>query len=760
MTGKASHELLELPPSLSPWAVLLQIFPHDLALAVAPLVQRLDAALGPQHNAHRSSGEPDGFDGLARRGSPERLLLSEWLLAEEMPDEFLRRAASGEQAFLQMARREPAVARACVALFDAGPGQIGAPRLAQIAALVVLARRAMDASTPFFWGVLQHSAGALQQEITAHNVELFLAARSAHEASAETLRDWKIFLLSQNETRENAAIWIVGGSRLRDLRLLETFDAAALFDAKNRAFSESPSQADGARHADDASTRSENHEASAEKTGAIWRNENTLAIRTESAASTRDGAERAKTEHDVTTSLGEKVTSKDATKSAATASTEIADAAKTPVGAANDFPMRKVNRASPRTGKVTRKNLAPASFLQLRDEVDLEPRVLATIFQGGATPREVALVLPPSDLRARLLRDPFGTATSTSKKRLTPVPAPQSNLVFSHAGQKLLARGENGSILLYPLPNSPKAGIGATKTHRAQSTAKPFAANRFGRDLVTLGVFYRAPDARCVRVEGGANFGFPVYDSAAPEALKIDVKAALLRPLALSSGEKRALFFIDDANVLWKIESAINQISWQADDALALTMYGGNVLYIARPSAHSPQTQIVRIGADEKPQVVHTIEDVKLRAAFFGFGAHLAHPDYGLLAYQREDYGWVVMHQEGMLQLINPLSTTVIGVVALPDKNPLPALVALEKDRRGIALLSRNWSQSFSPQNEAAPRAAETSARAASPILSARTSTQAPVVAYATRSEVVAYSLSREAVLMRLQTQATPSQSA
>ena len=772
MTEKSSHELLELPPSLSPWAALLQIFPHDLALAIAPLVQRLDAALGPQHNAHRSSGEPDGFDGLARRGSPEGLLLSEWLLAEEMPDEFLRRAASGEQAFLQTARREPAVPRVCVALFDAGPNQIGAPRLAQIAALVVLARRAMDASTPFFWGVLQHSAGALQEEITAHNVELFLAARSPHEADENMMRDWKSFLLSQGETRENAAVWIVGGSRLRDLHLLEAFDAATLSDEKNRALSARSSQTDSA------STRGENEESRAAKTGAIRRNENALAIRngdetggasagTGVAATNGETSARgenvfatraevgadllADLEREDAASSSENATQLKATTGDAAASAEIADAAQTSVRNANDFSSRDANGASTRAGKAARK-MAPALFLQLRDEVDLEPRVLATIYANGATPREVALVLPPSDLRVRLLRDPFGTATANSNKRLAPVAAPQSNLVFSHSGQKLLARGEHGAILVYPLPNSPKAGIGATKTRRAQSVAKPFAANRFGRDFLTLGIFHRGPDARCIRIEGGANFGFSTTDCAAPEALKIDERGALLRPLAISGGANRALFFIDDARVVWKIESGKNgpEFSLQALGALALTTSGGHVFYVARASSHSAQMQIVKIGESGKPFAVVILEDENLRAAFFGFGAHLGQPEYGLLAYQREDYGWVVLHQGGTLQLINPPSTAVVGVVALPDKNPLPALVALEKDRRGIALLSRNWSQSFSTDSE-------TSARASSPILSAQLSTQAPVVAYATRSEVVAYSLSREAVLMRLPTQAAPS---
>ena len=61
-------------------------------------------------------GELRGYDGLTRRGSPERLLISEWLLATEAPDEFVRRAAFNEQAFLRPAFRQPQGGRRAVAL--------------------------------------------------------------------------------------------------------------------------------------------------------------------------------------------------------------------------------------------------------------------------------------------------------------------------------------------------------------------------------------------------------------------------------------------------------------------------------------------------------------------------------------------------------------------------------------------------------------------------------------------------------------------
>src|SRR5262245_5641181 len=99
---------MELPRSLAPWSHQLSIFPRETSLAIGPLVQRIALAIGPMISRSSSvAGDPDGFSDLARRGSYERLVASEWLLAEEAPEEFLRRAAMGEHIFLKVARREP-----------------------------------------------------------------------------------------------------------------------------------------------------------------------------------------------------------------------------------------------------------------------------------------------------------------------------------------------------------------------------------------------------------------------------------------------------------------------------------------------------------------------------------------------------------------------------------------------------------------------------------------------------------------------------
>jgi hypothetical protein len=199
---------MDLPPPLRPWASSLSFFPRDLALSLGPLLRRLSSAMGPMRVPHHADeGEVDGFDGLTRRGTYERLLMSEWLLAEEEPDEFLRRAATGEHTFLRLAHPSPAGTTVSVALFDAGPGQLGRPRIVHIAALIVLARRAEAAGAPFAWGVMQDPQGPLFPGVAPAGVLHLLGARTPSEAATEHLEAWARRI---GEWKELDDFWIVG----------------------------------------------------------------------------------------------------------------------------------------------------------------------------------------------------------------------------------------------------------------------------------------------------------------------------------------------------------------------------------------------------------------------------------------------------------------------------------------------------------------------------------------------------------------------
>ncbi len=183
----------------------------DLQGALLPWLERLDLAVGPLPAENPlADGDPDGFSGLSRRGTPERLLVSEWLLASEVPDEFVRRAASGEQSFLALARRSEASSRATALFFDVGPWQLGHPRLAHLALLLVMSRRARAAGASFFWGTLQGgNEGIFRSSLQTLDGRLLLATRARQNPTREDL----LAALSRPPLlHARRECWVVGGA--------------------------------------------------------------------------------------------------------------------------------------------------------------------------------------------------------------------------------------------------------------------------------------------------------------------------------------------------------------------------------------------------------------------------------------------------------------------------------------------------------------------------------------------------------------------
>lgn len=203
---------MNLPPALAHWSGYLRIFPEEVSLALGPIIQRVSMIIGSPHaRLNEKEGEPDGFDGLNRRGTYERLLLSEWMLADELEDEFMRRAVMGEHLFLNRAHSSPVGTRASLALFDAGPGQLGSPRIAHIAAMIVLANRADSARSSFSWGVLQQPETPVFREVNAANIMTLLKARSHCEVSETEIAAWEEQLATWSGLDD---VWLIGGKRL------------------------------------------------------------------------------------------------------------------------------------------------------------------------------------------------------------------------------------------------------------------------------------------------------------------------------------------------------------------------------------------------------------------------------------------------------------------------------------------------------------------------------------------------------------------
>lgn len=203
-----------LPRALSPWAEPLSTLPEHVASAISGWLGPIDSALGvPDRGRHDADGDPDGYDGVCRRGPYHRLLASEWLLASEVPDEFLRRAVMAEQPFLQLARRSTQARERCAVVLESGPRQLGAPRLAQLAVLVVLARRAAQAGAELVWIAVPAGSDAVPcTDLAPSAIKTFLNARSARNPSTAEVKT----TIAALKVQPNDEVWVIGSDALRE----------------------------------------------------------------------------------------------------------------------------------------------------------------------------------------------------------------------------------------------------------------------------------------------------------------------------------------------------------------------------------------------------------------------------------------------------------------------------------------------------------------------------------------------------------------
>lgn len=199
---------MQLPDSLQPWREWLEWFAPEQLPLFADLLGRLNPMLGPLRGLQQGGvPEPDGLGDLQRRGPYERLLSSEWLLADEVPDEFLRRAVVGEHMFLAPQYRAQQASRLIVVLFDAGPLQLGSARLVHMALLILLARRAKEAGAELRWGILQHEP-LLHEFDSVAQLKRLLSARTFTTVNDAHWHTWRQSL--QNEPMPVGECWLVG----------------------------------------------------------------------------------------------------------------------------------------------------------------------------------------------------------------------------------------------------------------------------------------------------------------------------------------------------------------------------------------------------------------------------------------------------------------------------------------------------------------------------------------------------------------------
>jgi hypothetical protein len=185
-----------LPAALQTWRPWLDWFDPEPAALLGDLLLRLNPLLG-RNGARAQDGrlDADGIDDLRRRGPYERLLLSEWMLADSLPEEFERRAANNEHLFLAPKLVSRAADRVLVAVFDAGPAQWGASRLVHVALWILLARRAEATRARYLWG-FAHLPGELHDAATPALLQKLLRGRTQQLASTSHWQDWHAYFAS------------------------------------------------------------------------------------------------------------------------------------------------------------------------------------------------------------------------------------------------------------------------------------------------------------------------------------------------------------------------------------------------------------------------------------------------------------------------------------------------------------------------------------------------------------------------------------
>lgn len=159
-----------------PWWEQLDFLAPDVRADLGRLIEHLERGLASS-SVSLQAQEPAGWSGLSRRGPWERLLPSEWALAALAPEEFARRASVGELAFWDIAEEGQEQSRSVWVWVDAGPDQLGACRVVQIALLLWLQRVCRRSGGDFFWGIIQQPEKGYEQ-FGADEMRSFLLART------------------------------------------------------------------------------------------------------------------------------------------------------------------------------------------------------------------------------------------------------------------------------------------------------------------------------------------------------------------------------------------------------------------------------------------------------------------------------------------------------------------------------------------------------------------------------------------------------
>lgn len=165
---------MRTPSELKGWNSELELLLPELREHLKGWLNPLLRWLAPRAWQAGPEGEPDGWDGLTQQRVTSRLLPAEWALARAAPLEFLRRAAEHELLHWQLARQSPRPSGRLRLLFNCGPTMLGAPRLVQLALLLVWGRLTRERGQPlllFSPECLERPSPGVSREALQHFLE-------------------------------------------------------------------------------------------------------------------------------------------------------------------------------------------------------------------------------------------------------------------------------------------------------------------------------------------------------------------------------------------------------------------------------------------------------------------------------------------------------------------------------------------------------------------------------------------------------------
>ncbi|WP_294963697.1 hypothetical protein [uncultured Gilliamella sp.] len=200
----------QLPKAFKAWQPWLSWFDESLQPVVADLMMQLNILLGPVKESHWNAQKLfSGLGDLRQRGNYEHLLFSEWLIAEDEPDEFIRRAVNYEHLFLAPLQEKSKANGVIIALFESSVLQLGVQRLVHLILMLLLEIRSYNHHSQFYWGVIENpSQLTLFKDI--NDLKFLLNHRSKILATNQMFNNWTNYFKQSNLIYDEC--WLIGGN--------------------------------------------------------------------------------------------------------------------------------------------------------------------------------------------------------------------------------------------------------------------------------------------------------------------------------------------------------------------------------------------------------------------------------------------------------------------------------------------------------------------------------------------------------------------